>query len=318
MRKIILSSVCLLLLHSCASFDVSKRVNTSESGRVQNSKGAVLPLVVIPNEAPPPVIIEVPVYVPAPENPPPSTAAGRASVIESNKSGIVTPAEYAHAAMLYDYSPNLVYEVYTQPLRVSDIYLKPGERAVDTPFVSDSERWILGAGVSYDKGVAVQHIYIKPSAVGLEASLIINTNERVYHLLLRSYKDIHMPKVIWRYFESTMPQAYIPENKQSMEQGTENAAEITVDPRSLNFNYKVTYRLFGKPKWLPTLVYDDSQKTYITFPEKMLQNEMPAIFDNRNDIVNYRVVQNVVILDKLIDTLTVKIEKQQVIITKKK
>jgi type IV secretion system protein VirB9 len=317
MRKSIAIAVCAALLHSCASFDVAKRINTSESGRVQGVKEEPYVLVTVA-DPPPPVIIEKPVFIPASEAAPPKTPLSALDTVrESNKDGITSPSEYSHAAMIYDYNPHLVYEVYTQPLRVSDIYLKPGEKAVESPFVSDSERWILGAGVSYDQGVAVQHIYIKPTAAGLEASLIINTNERVYHLLLRSYNTVHMPKVMWRYIENTMPQVYIPETGQAA-QSAADTAEIAVDPHALNFNYKVTYPLFGKPKWLPELVYDDAQKTYITFPSDIRQNGMPTLFENRKDIVNYRVVQNVVILDKLVDTLTIKIGKQQVIVAKKK
>jgi hypothetical protein len=67
--------------------------------------------------------------------------------------------------MVYDYQPDQVYEVYTQPLRASDICLEPGEKATEAPFISDSERWMLGAGVSQENNRPVQHNYVKPAPV---------------------------------------------------------------------------------------------------------------------------------------------------------
>ena len=58
------------------------------------------------------------------------------------------PSDYSHAARIYDYDPDQVYEVYCQVLRTTDLYLEPGEVVIDSPFVSDSERWIIGAGVN--------------------------------------------------------------------------------------------------------------------------------------------------------------------------
>jgi type IV secretion system protein VirB9 len=155
------------------------------------------------------IVLEKPVFVPQAEAPPRTPAAGQAAVRESNGAGILRPQDYSHAAVVYEYNADLVYEVYAQPLRVSDICLEPGEMAVEAPFVSDSERWVLGGGVSYENNMAVQHIYVKPASSGLSASLIINTSRRVYRIILRSYADVHMPVVRWRY-SALMPQNFLP------------------------------------------------------------------------------------------------------------
>jgi type IV secretion system protein VirB9 len=285
------------------------------------------PVLVVPVEMPPPEVrvveMEKPVYVPEEKPPAAKTPPqGRAAVEASNSAGIVKPSEYSRAAMVYDYSRDWVYEVYAQPLRVCDIRLEPGEKAAEAPFVSDSERWMLGAGVSYENGAAVQHIYIKPVERGLEASLIINTDRRTYHLILRSFTDVFMPMVRWRYPSAGMPDNYVV----PVERNTEGAGGLPgtaepdagVDPRFLSFNYRVVYTLFKKPKWLPELVYDDGKKTYITFPEDVLQSELPAVFENRSDIVNYRVAGNIVIIDKLTEAVTVKMGGTEISIEKKK
>jgi type IV secretion system protein VirB9 len=313
----------LAALFSCATVDVEKKVKTEL--KASGGRNAEPPLV-IPVETPPPAVVQVerPVYVPeagaAARTQP--AARGRAAVEESNSAGIVRPSEYSRAAMVYDYDPDWVYEVYTQPLRVTDLRLEPGEEAAEPPFISDSERWLPGAGVSYENGAAVQHIYIKPAEAGLEASLIVNTNRRVYHIILKSYRDVHMPMVRWRYPPpaTAMPNNYIVPAAQGARDGPDPAGTdgTGVDPRFLSFNYRITYGWFRKPKWLPELVYDDGKKTYVAFPEDVLQDELPAVFENRSDIVNYRVARNIVIIDKLIESVTVKKENTEITIAKKK
>jgi type IV secretion system protein VirB9 len=308
------------LFLSCATADMEKAVRLPAEGRARKGDGAPS-VIAVPVEGLPPEIIEIerPVYMP--HNAAPSAAApakGKAAVEESNRKGISRPSEYSGAAMVYDFNPDWVYEVYGQPLRVSDICLEPGETASEEPFISDSERWILGAGVSRENGAAVQHIYVKPVEASLAASLIINTNRRVYHIVLRSYTDAHMPIVRWRYPSSGMPNSYV-----SAPAGVTGApgadGEIAgADPRFLSFNYRVTYPLFRKPSWMPKMVYDDGKRTYVMFPEGVLMAELPAVFENRDDIVNYRVAGNVVIIDRLVETLTVKKEGRSILIEKKR
>jgi type IV secretion system protein VirB9 len=308
----------LLLLVSCASIDMEKKVG--RAGAAPQEKEPVVYTVPVETPLEPRVIeIERPVYVPAQGSPASSPERGRAAVQQSNRSGVLQPSDYSRAAMVYDYHPDFVYEVYTQPLRASDVILEPGEQVLETPFVSDSERWLLGAGVSQENNRPVQHIYVKPTEPALEASLIINTDRRVYHIILKSFRDIHMPMVRWRYPVTGLPNTYLPSPASGSSAVSGGNSDFPgIDPRFLSFDYRVSYGLFKKPKWLPELVYDDAKKTYITFPPQVLQQELPAVFENRRDILNYRVVGNLIIIDKLIEKITVKIEKLQITIEKKK
>jgi type IV secretion system protein VirB9 len=65
-------------------------------------------------------------------------------------------------------------------------------------------------------------------------------------------------------------------------------------------------------------VYDDGRKTYIELDEKMLHMESPVIFNRRNERINYRVRKNLVIIDELIEKVTVRRGKEKITITKKK
>jgi type IV secretion system protein VirB9 len=305
-------TVLLLAFLSCTTVDVEKQVRPDTGGKTPDSQE--LRIAYLDPGPPEVIVVEKPVYVPAgtPYTPPES---GKAAVAKSNAAGILAPQDYSKAATVYDYDNDWVYEVYTQTLRATDICLEPGEQVTETPFVSDSERWILGAGANKENGIEIQHIYVKPKASGLEASLIINTDRRVYHLIVKSFKDIHMPVVRWRYPGREMPGTYIGLAERNGEAGVPGP-----DPRFLSFNYRITYswNWFKKPRWLPSLVYDDGKKTYLTFPLDISRGELPAVFENRDDVVNYRSAGNVIIIDKLIEKITVKLEGDEIVIEKKK
>jgi type IV secretion system protein VirB9 len=320
--KFLLIIFCFLAA-SCASFDVDKNLSGSgigggkESGSNPNS--GINPILIFPD--PEIVIVDRPVFVPPEEKPPKTPMPGKPAVQDSNSKGIIKPQDYSHAAIVYLYNPDEVYEVFAQPLRVCDLVMEPNERVTEIPYVSDSERWFLGAGVSYDNGAPVQHVYIKPELSGISASLIINTDRRVYRIILRSYSDVHMPLVRWRY-NSGMPNNYIsPPQAQSAGKDREASPLESfsgIDPRFLSFNYRVKYSLFNKPVWLPNLVFDDGSKTLIQFPDLVLQRELPAVFENRKDILNYRVTGNLIVIDKLIEEITVKIGRTEVTVIKKR
>ena len=307
-------------LSSCATtVDIERKVQSSLG--VGSHFDPALAITGVPIEVetvpPPPVVIERPIYIPEASPASPAPPQGRGAVQAAARAGVLEPRDYSNAAMLYDYDRDFVYELYCQPFRLSDVTLQPGEKAVDVPFVSDSERWMLGAGVSYEGGVAVQHIYVKPTASNLTATLIINTDQRVYHLILRSYSDVHMPIVRWRYRENSIPQIYVGGNP-GLPPGDGGGTGFSVDSRFLSFNYRITYGFFQKPKWLPTLVYDDGQKTYVTFPDLVLQTELPAVFEDRADILNYRVHGSLMVIDKLIEKITVRLADRAVTIEKKR
>jgi len=307
--KILFLSVTVLCW-ACATVDVDKSVRDAKGGRPQTIDDLPVSIAIDPEI----VIRERPVFVPEKETSR-QQQSGVSAVQESNSNGIAKPSDYSHAAMVYDYDPDWVYEVYAQPLRACDIILEPGENVLEAPFVSDSVRWQLGAGVSYERGIPVQHIYVKPAETGIEASLIINTDRRVYHIILRSYKTVHMPITRWRYYSVTMPNTLISPRKNDTEPSA--GAPAGADPRYLSFNYKITYSWFKKPHWLPKLVFDDGSKTYITFPESVLNRELPAVFENRKDVVNYRVIDNLIVIDQLVDIITIKIQKTEISIEKR-
>ena len=92
---------------------------------------------------------------------------------------------------------------------------------------------------------------------------------------------------------------------------------IAVDPRYLSFDYRINSYLFQNNKWIPTRVCDDGQKMYVIFPEFVLQNEMPAVFGDHADVLDYRVHENVMIIDRLVEKISIRLADSLFTVEKK-
>ena len=284
-----------------------------------------------PTAAPPVVIekkiyIEKPIYYPEGAQVAPSKPGE--AVANATSQGVMTPKDYNGAMIFYDYDDSLVYQIFTMPLRVTDLYLQPGEKVIEQPFCGDTTRWSIGGGVSKTGGVDTQHLYLKPSEEGLETTLIVNTDKRIYHLIIKSFKDTFMLAVMWRYPGFGLPYDFIsPEAKkqasdaQDGQQGTNQVANISsgygIDPAFMSTDYTVSYPKGNPPEWLPTLVVDDGSKTYVILPETVIHHELPAVFGENGEIINFRVKDNVLVIDRLIKKMQLKLRNVTVDIKKK-
>lgn len=260
------------------------------------------------------VYIEKPVYYPATVASDRPTKTGKEAAKESTAQSIQVPSQWTGGTMYYDFDSDFTYEIYCQPYRVTDLLLEPGEQVIEMPFLSEEKVWEIGAGVSRQNGVDTQHFFLKPAYSGLTTSFIIITDKRVYHMLLKSYKDVYMTQVKWKY-PNTMPFTI---KTDAMEKVNKMSKETTaVDPAFLSFDYKMSYSVFKKPYWLPTRVYDDGKHTYIVMNETVLHMTSPVVFNNKNERINYSVNKNLIVLNELIEKVTLRVGKEKVTIKKK-
>lgn len=240
---------------------------------------------------------------------------GANAVKAAMRHGLQKPEKYSRGKMIYDFDENFVYEIYCKPYEITDIELEPGEEVLETPFISEPEVWQIGAGVSKYRGLDVQRFLIKPSYSKLTSSMIIITNRRVYHLRLMSFKTDYMAMVKWNYpvqMPYTIKSEIMSANGHSVKTVLQG-----VSPEFLSFDYKMKYSPFRTPIWLPERVYDDGKKTYIELNKKVLHMKFPALFDQNRNIINYRVKENIIIIDSLIKKVTLRLNKSRVIIEKK-
>lgn len=211
-----------------------------------------------------------------------------------------------------DGSINFIYgstmpSVVTAPLRITDIQLEEGEYIKDVQ-IGDAARWVLSASVSGAGDSVVSHVIIKPTAPNLETTLLIATDKRTYHLNVISKKKDYMPIVGFSFVTDMQKSLAIYKQKiEAVEKaktfeivGGEKPVYGNMD--SLNFEYRLTG---DNPTWKPIRVYNDGEKTYIQMPKVMLFNEAPILMvldaNDNQQIVNYRLLEDRFIVDKLFD-----------------
>ena len=120
-----------------------------------------------------------------------------------------------------------------------------------------------------------------------------------------------MAGVAWRYPQDEMAQLEATTEQQQALNANTTAANISIE--KLNFGYGVAV-INGRPQWVPTQVFDDSHKTYIRFPDAMLDREAPALFvvssTGDTQLVNYRVKNDTYVVDRLFETAELRLGQQ--------
>lgn len=327
MKKFMLLLMTAMLLASCQTVDLSSTTATEMEGtdgvrnlsEEEKLNAAEIDGILVSEELKEVdiqksvVYVERPVYYPIEKEE--KQPAGKDAAMLSLEKAVQEPKKFSGGTMIYDFDDNFVYEIYCQPYRITDVSLEPGEMVLENPFLSESQVWEMGAGVSRKNGQDVQHFYLKPDISGLTTSMIIITDRRVYHFLLRSFKDCYMAMVEFEY-PNSMP--YNIKTDAMAERLNARASALAgVDPRFLSFDYKMSYSIFRKPLWLPRRVYDDGRRTYIQMDEKVLHTQSPVLFSQKNERINYRVEKNLIVIDELVEKVTLRRGKEKVIIRKK-
>jgi type IV secretory pathway VirB9-like protein len=128
-----------------------------------------------------------------------------------------------------------------------------------------------------------------------------------------------MPMVKFRYPNSSLKFITAETIQQEREKQEREQKE---QEEYLSYNYKIVsgWALSGwfKPAWHPVEAWDDGHKTYVRLPRGVLQNEYPTIFEKSRYIINYRVSENVMVLDKLISEVTLRLNGKRVKVIKNK
>jgi P-type conjugative transfer protein TrbG len=240
--------------------------------------------------------------------PAPSRRSTPSAVIaHANAMASQSPEEsgFLNAVMTYTFISGGLYQVFTAPENVTDLVLEPGEEVMGEPAAGDTLRWRLGVGTSAVDGVPQKHVFVKPTRAGLATNITLNTNRRTYFLRLESIEKDGMVAVQWTYpqSEGAAPAAPLTSGLPASKSVAHDGARPS-DVAALNFSYSIEIT-HGKPRWKPQAVYDDGQKTFIRFDPSILHGESPALFvieRGEMQIVNYRVKQNLYVVDRLFDT----------------
>jgi len=272
-------------------------------------------------EPPRPVeIVEVPTPLPLPgqlQRIPPSRRTPEphdptVRVNQANAAARVQPvrAGFINAVQVYPFTPGALYQVYTAPGQVTAIMLQEGETLVGNGPVAagDTVRWIIGDTESGTGPTRRVHIVVKPTRpdlttyliintdrrtyLDLTTNLIINTDRRTYLLELRSTERTYMAFVSSQYPQDALIALRRQNTAAPVEQG--------LDLARLRFRYEIEG---DSPAWRPLRAFDDGRQVFIEFPRGIGQGEMPPLFviepEGEGQLVNYRVRQNFMIVDRL-------------------
>jgi P-type conjugative transfer protein TrbG len=231
-----------------------------------------------------------PAWAPARGGEAASTPAGR--VENANIAARVEPRRegYYNAIQIYPWSEGALYQVYAAPGQITNIALEPGESLAGAGPIAagDTTRWIIGDTESGSGASRRVHVLVKPTRPDISTNLVITTDRRVYMIELRAGENPYMPAVAWAYPAPPSQRQTVP------------AAPIIPTLAARNHRYALSG---DSPPWRPVSVYDDGRRVYIEFPRGIVQGEMPPLFvigpDGQPEIVNSRVHQNILIVDRL-------------------
>lgn len=246
---------------------------------------------------------------------------GKDAVRASMKDSIVSLSEYVGGMSMFDYDENKQYPVFTRKNSMSTIILNNDEQMLEgsVPFMSDSVNWEITGDIWQSDEGDRQLIMVKPTLSGLETNMLIVTNKRLYHFVLYSTKDDYQPMVRFRY--PTEPKFITSRTKKHMPLTLKSYYD-ELDMNLVSFNYSISVpSLQKKIDWIPKVVYDDGSHTYIVLPEIVLQKEMPGIWEGSDEITNYEIhpdFHNLIIINKLVEKVTLRVGKQKVTVKKKK
>ncbi len=209
-----------------------------------------------------------------------------------NGKGVVTKGDDGKVIYLYgEVQPTVV----CAPLQVCDIEFEAGE-VVNAVKLGDSVRWKVDPAVSGGAGGQAVHLIVKPTEPGLVSSMVVTTSRRTYQIQLKSSSHSYMARVGFVYPEDLRTK--LDAINQQVQANTIPGAGVPAE--SLDFSFY----MHGSARWRPTRVYSDGTKTYIQFPSAMSSGDAPVLYvvnGGQNQIVNYRLKGNLMIVDYMID-----------------
>lgn len=224
-------------------------------------------------------------------------------VKSANNQAMMQPTEqgYFNSVMTYEYMPGAVYVVYTAPLNITDVMLQKGEKIISFA-AGDSIRWTITRTRSGAGDDLREHLIIRPQKINLENTILITTNQRVYHLVAYStHNKTYMVAVKWNYQEDFLGGALA--NDTSSGQMLNDT--LTLDIANLNFNYQFGMLEGNKPSWFPLRVFSSKRQTFIEFNKEFNSSELPILYVQTNHntyatMVNWRLIGRFMVVDKVI------------------
>lgn len=230
--------------------------------------------------------------------------SGRSAIAAANTAAR-TPSRddsFIGGVQVFAWSPGRVFEVWTAPLRVTTLSLAPGETLV-AKAAGDTVRWQIGEAMSGDGAGRITHVLLKPLERGLETNLILTTNRRVYLIDLKSgAAGGFNAAVAWD--AGSLVAVPPPDVVAAATEQTPIPDPVAMPNGEIDAGYRIEPQ-GRRARWTPTSVFNDGQRTFITFDADLQVDEAPVLFviapDGESQMVNYRQAGGLFIVDRLFD-----------------
>ncbi len=209
-----------------------------------------------------------------------------------------TSNNFSGGAVVYNYIPNHIYQLFTAPFKIVDIALEPGEKLVNDPACGDTVNFLLGTSFSYTNNIKQEHIHIKAIYAGKSTTLTINTNKRVYRFNVISYNNTFMPIVSFNYPLDTINKM----NKTTEQHLT--SVIMSGNITDFDFGYEIIPHSTHRLAWIPSIIFNDGVKTYIYFSSAKRASYAPVLLSvegKERVLINYRVVGDYYIVDSVLE-----------------
>ncbi|RNC77742.1 TrbG/VirB9 family P-type conjugative transfer protein [Piscirickettsia salmonis] len=223
----------------------------------------------------------------------------------ANKAALRNPnsRDFVNSIMNYQFMDGASYAVYASPGQMTDIEFQSGEKLISQA-AGDTLRWQIGKTVSGSGAYQREHLLIKPNQTGLKTTMVVMTDQRVYHIQLISTPDAYMQAVKWQYPNENVVTYQSEDNSVTGDTrlSTAGASGLDVNIASMYSHY-TTQSLQGDTRnFTPVLVFDDGVKTYIKFNKTTLNRQMPLVEVDTGDktyvsSVNYHVKGQYIIIE---------------------
>ena len=197
---------------------------------------------------------------------------------------------------------NSVYEIFAKPNYITTLKLNSDENVV---YVGggDVENWQIDETNGGSENAT--YLMIKPSFPNLKTNLSVITDKRSYFIVLESTDNSYNPYVSWKYpYDEGMAHIKKIQEKTKSKDIELNAKEIN----QIEFGY--TYN--KNSKIAPEQVFTDGEKTVLIFNDKLQESPVVYVYgdDNTLSLVNYRQIDNKVIIDKVVDKIQLVLGKE--------
>ena len=213
-----------------------------------------------------------------------------------------------NSTMMFVYAPNQLYKIYCRKGYLTDLSFHPGEK-INFVGGGDTSGWM----VSNTDVDGVPHLYIKPVVDTSTTNLIVTTDKHSYQIILNT-SDWYNPMVTWTYDNEARDANLIKQQKDERIT-TGKISATSVD--DLDFNYTVD----GNGDYKPVMVFSDGEQTYLKF-KKEVKQKLPLFVRERGmksmNLVNYRIKDNYIIVEKVFDVAQIKVSNDDTITIKHK